>query len=646
MSKIKIQKDDKNRVLLTELLPYETPMLFSNDGFYNIVKAENHINCFKRIEALKQLKGFGIPFNYEIRKDENDSRTLSVIHPLNQIDFIEFYRKYDSVILHLCSKSPFSLRKVSRIAKFCYSPDLVFPEDELKSPEVEVEPDILDRETKMLKSYFTYHPIDLIYKFYDRDEYRRLEQRFNQILEFDIHKCFYNLYTHSLSWAVKEKEIAKRNKGAISFENSFDKLMQQANYNETNGIVVGPDISRIFAEIILQQIDINVLGKLEKEPFKLRYRVDFEVKRYVDDYFVFSNDEKTLDLILNVFKKEIESYKLYINKAKTRKRKTPFIANVAVAKREVQNLCESLINIISISEVVEGKKMMKLLPVRNSYSVSRDFIKDFQCIVKKNQLGYENVNKEVIRHLKGILIGVIKGKNENLDKVQIENFLLLLLDISFYSYSLNINSSTTFKMAQIIVLICKYLEQRNEEDLKHSIFTKISKESDFAMTIFQRKAKPNDTNIETLNLLIALRKLDEEYLLSKKRISELFKLEDDKNIQDLNYFQIVTLLYYLQDTVKYEDLKEKIEDAVCKKFAREMDAFSKSEFTLLFFDFICCPFVSIDSKRRLMRGSKYEAVEVDRKIEEIAKYKHWFMSWDSEIDLEGILKKKEWGSSY
>ena|GEM_PF-2578210 len=70
------------------------------------------------------------------------------------------------------------------------------------------------------------------------------------------------------------------------------------------------------------------MGKLEKEPFKLRYRVDFEVKRYVDDYFVFSNDEKTLDLILNVFKKEIESYKLYINKAKTRKRKTPFIATL------------------------------------------------------------------------------------------------------------------------------------------------------------------------------------------------------------------------------------------------------------------------------------------------------------------------------
>ncbi|MFN8135210.1 MAG: hypothetical protein U0Z17_08290 [Bacteroidales bacterium] len=56
-----------------------------------------------------------------------------------------------------------------------------------------------------------------------------------------------------------------------------------------NGIVVGPEISRIFAEIILQNVDINVLNILEKEGRK--YEVDYEARRYVDDYFIFSNDE-------------------------------------------------------------------------------------------------------------------------------------------------------------------------------------------------------------------------------------------------------------------------------------------------------------------------------------------------------------------
>ncbi|SDI02808.1 hypothetical protein SAMN04488062_12055 [Flavobacterium omnivorum] len=41
MGKVKINKEDKTRVLLTELLPYEVPMLFSNEGFYNIIRNGN-----------------------------------------------------------------------------------------------------------------------------------------------------------------------------------------------------------------------------------------------------------------------------------------------------------------------------------------------------------------------------------------------------------------------------------------------------------------------------------------------------------------------------------------------------------------------------------------------------------------------------
>jgi len=35
MAKVKINRDIKDRILLTELLPYEVPMLFSNEGFYS-----------------------------------------------------------------------------------------------------------------------------------------------------------------------------------------------------------------------------------------------------------------------------------------------------------------------------------------------------------------------------------------------------------------------------------------------------------------------------------------------------------------------------------------------------------------------------------------------------------------------------------
>lgn len=653
MGKVKINKDDKARILLTELLPYELPMLFSNEGFYQIISNGNYFKFFDRINQLSKAGGdgkkYGIPFNYDIRKNiEGETRTLSVIHPYCQYYFIELYEKYDSLMLHLCSKSQFSLRRISKVAKFFYSPDFVYSEDSHKNADLEVEPEMLDAETKYLKSYFTYYPIDLIYKFYDRNEFQRLEQRFNYLMEFDISKCFYHIYTHSVTWAVKDKESAKRNAREVSFENSFDKLMQLANYNETNGIVVGPEISRIFAEIILQQVDVNVLKKLEGQ---FKYGVDYEVRRYVDDYFVFSNDSKILETVKKEFQKELGFYKLYLNPAKSDIKTPPFITNVTVGKRELQELLLNFYD--SFFEVKEktivdseNKEKIKVLSrIRRPNSVSQRFIKDFQCIVKRNGLTYDILSKDIIRFFKTKFTKILKeGELEN-DKEVVENLFLVLFDILFYAYSLNINSNTTFKLAQIIVIACKYLEKQTA-DLKHTIYSKISKEADFVLTNFQRKSKTSETNIETLNLILALKKLDDNYALSVKKIKEIFGIDKQDDFERLNYFHIITLLYYVENKIEYIDLKTQIEKIVEQRFNDNDDPFSKSEFTMLFFDYVNCPFVSDKSKRKIIQSSGYATKNLADKIKEIADQKIWFMNWDTEIDLERVLKKKEWGSSY
>jgi hypothetical protein len=215
---------------------------------------------------------------------------------------------------------------------------------------------------------------------------------------------------------------------------------------------------------------------------------------------------------------------------------------------------------------------------------------------------------------------------------------------------LNINSNTTFKLAQIIVLVCKFLEKQSA-DIRQSIYSKISKEADFALTNFQRKSKKNETNIETLNLILALKKLDKSYLLSVKRIRELFGIENQSDFLKLNYFHIVTLLYYIDNNPTYGDLRKEIEQSVKDRFEKDEDPFSKSELTMLFFDFVCCPFVSDESKKTILKSTKYCAKNesnavVKSVIKDISNHVKWFMDWDIEIDLEKVLKKKEWGSSY
>lgn len=648
MEKVKIDKEDKSRVILTELLPYEVPMIFSNEGFYKIIK-DGQLKYFESKIKDGKYKDwntqFTLPFNYDIKKNiTGDTRTLSIIHPFTQKRYIKLFEDYDSLMLYLCSKSPFSLRKISKIAKFYFSPSFVFDEENLINPEKEVEPEILDAESQYIKSYYTYKPIDLIYKFYKKNEFQRLEQRYNYLMEFDISKCFYHIYTHSITWAVKDKESAKLHSNKNTFENAFDKLMQHSNYNETNGIVVGPEVSRIFAEIILQQIDLNVLKKLETLKFKVG--IDYDVRRYVDDFFVFSNKLEILEIVKKTFQKELQFYKLYLNPDKGNILTSPFISNIAVGKLELKEyLIEFYDNLFE--EINTSENTIK--QINKPYIISQTFIKKFQTIVKRNDLTYDVLSKDVIRFFKSKLVNILKKESTLHSVERSENFILMLLDITLYCYSVNINTNTTFRIAQIIILLIKYLERKNKPAIKHSIFSKIFRDSEFVLTNFHRKQVRHETSIETINLLLAMKTLGDEYQFSPEKVSDYFNLKDDE-LCNLNYFHFVTLLYYFNNDIVYKTIKDKVIREIVKRFKKD-NVFLESELTLLFFDAINCPFIDERYKIEIMKESNYVTKKTNKneiilEINKIQAQKKWFTNWGQDIDLERVLKKKEWTSSY
>src|SRR3546814_21199482 len=102
--------------------------------------------------------------------------------------------------------------------------------------------DLLD--VSHLPSYFAYGKYNLLGKFIGPREFIRLEGRYLRYRTLDISKCFYNVYSHTIPWAVKDKLLAKEFKQAYSFAAQFDKLRPRANYNETNGIAVCPEVPR------------------------------------------------------------------------------------------------------------------------------------------------------------------------------------------------------------------------------------------------------------------------------------------------------------------------------------------------------------------------------------------------------------------
>ena len=76
MKKFKIQKNDYDRSLITETIPYETPIIFSNSGFYNLLSSKDLKNIIQskiidKIISDKDIKS--TPYHYKIKKDVKTS---------------------------------------------------------------------------------------------------------------------------------------------------------------------------------------------------------------------------------------------------------------------------------------------------------------------------------------------------------------------------------------------------------------------------------------------------------------------------------------------------------------------------------------------------------------------------------------------
>ena len=232
-------------------------------------------------------------------------------------------------------------------------------------------------EYENLKTYFSYEKYANIYKFYEDYRYQRAEKKFKYLVKFDLQSCFDSIYTHTISWATaggadKVKVLPGYHGSWVG--DAFDNLMQSVNARETNGIVIGPEFSRIFAEIILQYIDQKVEQELLEK--NLRQKSTYECHRYVDDYFLFYNDEKDKNLFMESLTKRLKEFKLQISPSKTEEFERPFITKVTIAKQRIENLLSNIFSIPLWEEIESNSSTEK-------DTEDKDLDKDREVLEKK-----------------------------------------------------------------------------------------------------------------------------------------------------------------------------------------------------------------------------------------------------------------------
>lgn len=608
----------KERVLFSDVLPYECPIIFSNRYLYrflakylwigeeqkidniawNVLKQSKRwdqkdanafaallFGCYekgKRIGPLQhKLNDLFYPYQFNIAHKTNKNRTLSIIHPYNQWQVVEFYEQYKYSILYLCNQSSYSIRKPHKIAQYFYYRDRLHRKlSGHESDKVE----LFFNEYENLKTYFSYEKYANIYKFYEDYRYQRAEKKFKYLVKFDLQSCFDSIYTHTISWATaggadKVKVLPGYHGSWVG--DAFDNLMQSVNARETNGIVIGPEFSRIFAEIILQYIDQKVEQELLEK--NLRQKSTYECYRYVDDYFLFYNDEKDKNLFMESLTKRLKEFKLQISPSKTEEFEKPFITKVTIAKQRIENLLSNIFSIPLWEEIesnsstekdTEDKDLDKDREVLekkfNIYLPANDVNTQIKVIVKECGIEYrdianyllEKISQRLDTFLNRYEIGFKKyerlmSKEEtNKDDVEthaqraqrkLTSYLVSLIDVTFFVFNSNRQINTTLKLQKIMNSIIIYAKRHGDFKVNHAVrFQTISKDiifkkiQDEIALVLTTTDSHRSTLHESLYLLILAKELGYAYLLAP----EVIKSFIEKSELQYNLFACLILLKF------------------------------------------------------------------------------------------------------
>lgn len=672
----------KQRSVLTDMLPFEVPPTFSNRGYYRFLR-NNSIEIEKgkvrwicettdldqtmrllfgiapeaeiatesvtewgkqktrRSVPIKRCEMATIPFNFRVAHNL-DGRTLSVVHPRNQVDVASFYATHSALIIYHTSVSEFSIRRPVSVSRYAYFKDKLHEERMDAVAGVEEE----DREYEQLGSYFVYRKYRNIHRFFESYKYHRSEKKYDAMVQLDVSKCFDSIYTHSMPWAVLGKNQTKFSLevSKATFGGRFDALMQNLNHKETNGIVIGPEFSRIFAEIILQSVDAELIKQLTE--VKLTHKVDYEIFRYVDDFFVFYNEESTQLKIIETLQEILKSKKLSLNTAKIKHYQKPIITEITMAKERISTLLNNEIDPLceeeSLADLSKPPKQNLICAINSNRLIIR-----YKSAIKEAGVTYGDLLNYTFaiaeNKIEKLFKAYVASDKSDRDRKRLSNALLAIIEFAFFAYSASPKVNHTIRLCRMIASSVDFLHAQGlPYEVKHLLFKYVH---DNVMQQLEKNTMSAHREVESLYLLISLLQIGREYWLPVSVLLRHFLIEEDKVTGDyvrpvgfMSHFSITTLLSYIKDKVRYTKLKAFVEAHIIAKLEyMKAHCPNDAETLILLLDLVVCPYISSATKDSIGQIFGLDAAGLSS-----VQFSNdqWFTAWGDKFNLGKELDAK------
>ncbi|WP_456272430.1 RNA-directed DNA polymerase [Bacillus sp. AK031] len=599
--------------LLTDLLPYEKGNHYTHIFFYNFLQK----NKEKLSSLIKNMKSHNTyfdptwhnaPLKFKISKKEENFREISLINPLGLLESLIFINLFENDIINILhNKIDFSCRKAYR------TNSLTYKKDKNQTVYYSGDPDSkkqLQISLESSGSYFKHYPFKSITNLLNSKRYLFARDKFDLLLKLDIQDCFPSIYTHSFKWLISNKVYDSKNlRNSNSVYKNIDTFLQNINGSKTNGIIVGPEVSRLLAEFLFTHLDQKVIENLrEANLFEGR---DYIVYRFVDDYYICTNIEANQSLIKDEIVSILNEFQLKINNMKLTKMKkneinsswlievSPVIQDIEkIFKSEQSNFVSNITDLLNSLEIKEELTETLIQAAAGIETINDKRIQKSPFTKAIKKIKYIDLRNKVLKIINEtnesslicsyILSAVLKKVENGQNKIfninmELNEFIVFIL----FLYSKDVSYSSSQKLIRILSL----LVEKAPEDFPSLIEKNLER---FDNDIF--KGYTNDW----IDLLL---------FFSSNRINlsndNILKITE-KIIKEENPLQVAALcLFYETSLINSTPYVKSVNQIIKEKVEKiNWDDFFQDELSWWVFIFISYPRINKNIKKEIVINLK------------------------------------------
>jgi len=459
--------------LLTDLLPVELSELFSFRPLYEyMLKKENAATLDILRDELKMQKAKGYelfdnswastPLTYNIMKGANSTRKMSVLQPISAINVWLFVEAYQNNFLsYLENNSCFSIRYHKKNTELYYKTKTKSITNYFQKQSRRVGKGVIEQSGE----FYNIHPFKLINTFPDSQIWRMCNFEYKHYGKIDYKSCFESIYTHSYKWIIERNVIDSKNAHNSHLFIAIDRVLQNINGKSSNGLPVGPEFSRMMAEILLQQIDVDVKKALANRNYQKGR--DYAIFRYVDDVHIFADSSEIIETIILLYRECGERYLLRLNDLKQVRGVTPWLKKEWMERTQL------------VAERIDGffynpkSKQFKELHEDERHLVRTDHIKvdrikdEITTLVKT----YPEDKGTIASYLLSTMLNNVSNIKDgySLFGKGSQKKSALFLELALFMYAFYPSFAQTRKIISLVVYMNDEVDYKNNETAKRGL---------------------------------------------------------------------------------------------------------------------------------------------------------------------------------